>query len=1000
MYKGIKILILIGLILFISSCTTEKPNYTIKDNSVYVDNEEIYINATPHTITNNGWVYLEFKSKIISGDIDLAFGFDKEGVRVNKAQVYNEDTDSWINWQPDGKKNFNYDNKDIWYYSRNRNIEADKLYKLRFYLSTDYGKKGKYSIAIKPSSETFEEAKENKHILLLDPWYNYDLSSGLLAYFSFDDSTLDGAVVSDLTNQGRNATFSAVTTGSSGILQESFLYTGVNDYVNLTSDEEIKLLKGGTINIWTNATGIANGNWLFFKGAAGTSAQNGYGVTYDGGNDRWELWINNAQKVTSNAGTVYDGWQMVTIYIQNQSEGIGSIFVNATNVTSGGSAGVITGSTDNLFIGNTGGLGAALQSKVDELGIWNRSLTEIERNATFNNGLGLAYEPSNILVTNLNITPVPFYPNITNLNCSATLINQNGKDYNATLNWTNGTTLIETNSYTNRVNGSSINDTISKNFGVGEIWGCTVGGVDVNISNIYNYNSTNITINGLPYNNQTYTQFSSINSSAEGSLINFTLRLNLTNVTNVPYDVHLKLNNTRFNITSATSGSTGDYYLYNYTSSVIIPTGFGNTTGNIAYWNWNYSITDYVLGFGTNISNVTLYKMGVDNCSSYGTQILNFSIKDEDSRTVTGVTGIDMEGAVNIISKEDSSIIFNTSTAKASNSLLFCVPNNALNFTSYWLNSIVKYTSTDRATEYYNIINTTIQKGFNQSISLYDLVDNRSTDFRFTFTGSDFLPVENALVYVDRQYIENNTFETVELPATDSNGQTVLHLVRNEILYNIRVIKNGIILGNFERIIAFCNDYTIGDCTIDLNSEQSGDEIFDYDEDIQISYTRPTYNNDTGVVSFSFSTIDGTSKTISMDIMSNSIFGNQTICTNSLTSSSGTLSCNIGTNLTESVIGTNIYVNGQQKAFTTVTISNRGYGVIALFIFFMFLVGSIMTFASQSKNLLLIGLAVCFIAGSVLTILNSSVIGQGASILWLIIIIIVGLWKLNKGRTQ
>ena len=73
-----------------------------------------------------------------------------------------------------------------------------------------------------------------------------------------------------------------------------------------------------------------------------------------------------------------------------------------------------------------------------------------------------------------------------------------------------------------------------------------------------------------------------------------------------------------------------------------------------------------------------------------------------------------------------------------------------------------------------------------QNITLFDLNLSDSTEFQLTFTGDDYLPLEDALIFIDRQYIAENTFKTVELPLTDSNGQTILHLVRNEVIYNIR----------------------------------------------------------------------------------------------------------------------------------------------------------------------------------------------------------------------
>ena len=87
-YKEIGIVFSLLLILFISGCSTQD-NYTIDGDSVLVDDDLVYIRATPHTLQGSGWVETEFTSKQYSGDIDFAFGFDTETIRPKKLQIYN-----------------------------------------------------------------------------------------------------------------------------------------------------------------------------------------------------------------------------------------------------------------------------------------------------------------------------------------------------------------------------------------------------------------------------------------------------------------------------------------------------------------------------------------------------------------------------------------------------------------------------------------------------------------------------------------------------------------------------------------------------------------------------------------------------------------------------------------------------------------------------------------------------------------------------------------------
>jgi hypothetical protein len=76
------------------------------------------------------------------------------------------------------KKKWNYGGMNTWYIVRNQSIQQNKRYKIRVWIDIEFhgffNNYGKYWYAFKPSSETFEEAKNNGHLYYLDPWYNTD----------------------------------------------------------------------------------------------------------------------------------------------------------------------------------------------------------------------------------------------------------------------------------------------------------------------------------------------------------------------------------------------------------------------------------------------------------------------------------------------------------------------------------------------------------------------------------------------------------------------------------------------------------------------------------------------------------------------------------------------------------------------------------------------------------------------------------------------------------
>ena len=414
------------------------------------------------------------------------------------------------------------------------------------------------------------------------------------------------------------------------------------------------------------------------------------------------------------------------------------------------------------------------------------------------------------------------------------------------------------------------------------------------------------------------------------------------------------------------------------------------------YWTITLSDSSQV---NLTFQNQTVNAISLDNCSNFTNQLLNFTVLDEE--TQLEIPNATIEVAVNIYSQDRSFVVLNLSEIhENTNNARVCISTNLSSSSFYSMDSIVRYEHIGGANEYYNIFNSTVTQGTeSQNIYLYDLNETDSTEFQLTFTGSDFLPIENALVYVDRQYISENKFKTVELPKTDYNGQAVLHLVRNDVIYNIRIIKEGVVLGNFENLVAFCDDFTIGDCNIELNAFDSVENVFNYDDSIGIIFSNPVYSETEDEISFNFVTSDGSAKTVELVVTRNDIFGNRSICNASLISSGGTLTCSIDPNLDESILKSSIYVDDILQATSSVQLDSENYGVAGYLVMFVMALSFIFMFSGSKTGVLIsIGLT---LAGSIgLGLTSGNLIGLGASGLWLLVIIFIGIYKLNSQRAS
>ncbi len=398
------------------------------------------------------------------------------------------------------------------------------------------------------------------------------------------------------------------------------------------------------------------------------------------------------------------------------------------------------------------------------------------------------------------------------------------------------------------------------------------------------------------------------------------------------------------------------------------------------------------------IKNQTVLNLDLDNCGVFTNRIFNFTSVDEEEQTI--LVNTTQEIAVNIFSLDRSELVLNLSDEYTSNPTLICLNINLTSSTTYSIDVIVRYSAEDPnyAIEYFNIVNLELTNDTEeQVVTLFDLNLSDSTEFQLTFTGQDFLPVENALVFIERQYIAENTFKTVELPKTDSNGQTVLHLVRNDVLYNIIVVKDNVVLGSFSNLIAFCDDFTIGDCKISLNAIGEETGVFNYDEGVGILYdTQPVYNASTSLVSFDFISSDGESKIVTLTVERRDVFGNTSICSSTVISVGGTVFCNTG-NVTDATLFTSIFVDEEEWINSQVSVDTSTYGSIGYVALFFISLLLILAFG-DSKNGTIFALLIGYLIAITMGWIVGGIIGPTSSGIWIIVLTIVAVYQINKNR--
>lgn len=378
--------------------------YMINGDSVYVDDSNARISAYPHTITQSGWVYLDFTPKLFTGQIDAYFGFDTTTTKPNKLEYWNGA--NWIDIsQTFEPEEFTFDGKNKWYSRKGINVNAGQEYQIRIWLNI--AGQGKWDFAIKRTQDTIEEAINNNRFYLLDPWWNESQYMSLVYNSSHD--TGSGTVAVDSSSYGNNGTFAAASNdpswNTSGYNASGIYFDG-DDYYSIPHSSENSISTTGSWMAWIKTDVGGAYQYIFDKYHSVAS------------NETWRMYLTNGATaapvcaarnasayVTATGSTVLTKgiWTHVAC-IYNSSHL--NIYVNGELEAQASLTGGLRTTTANIMIGATNPVTPTqgMQGVLDNVMIFNTSLTYTELQAIYN-GSGL-YNPLSLSPTTAIHTPI------------------------------------------------------------------------------------------------------------------------------------------------------------------------------------------------------------------------------------------------------------------------------------------------------------------------------------------------------------------------------------------------------------------------------------------------------------------------------------------------------------------------------------------------------------------------------------------------------------------
>lgn len=462
------------------------------------------------------------------------------------------------------------------------------------------------------------------------------------------------------------------------------------------------------------------------------------------------------------------------------------------------------------------------------------------------------------------------------------------------------------------------------------------------------------------------------------------------------------------------------FFSYNWTNYSVTQTGTGNnvllsrnqllprysTQQNISFYYAiglvNSTSTYY---FSSVINNQTVNPISLDNCTTNTIHFANFTLKDELTRAqLGGNTTIEIYLKLYDASDSSSYITFNRSY-NATNPASICISDGVISKGTYSLDSKVRYVSDSRVPEFNNLQNYTITNLTTPfTVDLLDLLTTSSQEFLITVKDHNYLPLEGALVTIQREYIADAGYKTVESVVTDANGRAIGHFDLDSVRYTIAVSKNGQVLYTISSVQPFCDNSATGDCKINLQLQSGSVTPQDFSTRKGIGFNF-SYDSSSRVVSLQYIVLDGTSSTVLLNVTRYSGSTATLVCSSSQSAVSGTIQCTVPIAYQNSTITVDAYKDNIFFAGTTYTIGKISpedlYGSTRI-ILIMFLFATLIFMALGSKSVTIVMGIVGFIIAGLLNLLylgtNGAIIGTGSAILWFILGGALLLWKASSQR--
>lgn len=416
------------------------------------------------------------------------------------------------------------------------------------------------------------------------------LTNGIVSYWKFDESS--GSIAIDSLSKN-NLTINGITINQTGKINKGYFFNSGNTNANISSLIGTSNTNNFSFSFWINPNATSA-----TYGLLGQRSGTGTFGTYIRNNGRIAITVQgDSDRQSDNSVITASTWQHITFVIKNGNTI--NVYKNGAsvwNVTTGVATQLNTAIGLGVGSGQVGA-GDTYFGFMDEVAIWNRSLSQAEIITLYNSGVGVQY---------------PFGANAS---ITARDLNTNNliPDFNVTL------VANETLTY-NNVNGTTevnilVNDT--------RLWNITIDAQDYFQYNLTNYNfSLNGSLTALLFSgsiafgafekvtNQAITPFNiTIGATTQNNSVPFILSIGTYNATfskagyqNKTEQFTVMLGTSSYNFTNV-SNNRHNITLRYQNGSAVTYGAYNITVTNVAN-----SFTETLSGNGS-ISNSTVFNL-------------------------------------------------------------------------------------------------------------------------------------------------------------------------------------------------------------------------------------------------------------------------------------------------------------------------------------------------------------------------------------------------------